>query len=41
MHANNIKLSSVVSVSFMLDMDPLEHFGTHLGRQERLCMYVL
>ena len=46
MHDNTVKLSSVVSAPFMIDMamDPCEHFGTHLDldiRCERLWMYVM
>ena len=36
MHVNTVKLSSVVSAPFMIDMDPCEHFRTHLDRFERL-----
>ena len=40
MHVNTVRLSSVVSAPFMINMDTCEHFGTHLDRFERLWMYV-
>ena len=40
MLVDTVTISSKVAAQCMLGMDPLEHFGTHVGRRERLYMYV-